>query len=499
MDREKVRTQVAKVRGDAAVDEVGAHFFKRRAGRSFRPKRSSCSSLFPGVVISAKVAGIACEVRDVSLAGAGLRCRSKVEPGSKILFELFADDLPLFSSDCSVEWAESDGVFTDFGVAHDDLFDIGRLQSKTSRQSARKAIKENHRTFYDDLPVSYRLLSSELLHHLASLRVKADALEKPGTAVSDETRRSSTTRLLQEAGPEFADIWYRFNDIVLSVERDEPSFRAMKWHTENVLRPHFMGAPVWERSWTKPLGYPGDYRIMLYAYDSHEFVRTDTLFDSVVHGYLAHTLGACIRGRMDLTLDHIRARVAECEGTPSEPIEMMNLGCGAAREIPLLLADHDLVSEKHINITLIEQDVEALQHAIEWSYGTTTRFDGRVDVRGLNVSFKDVLRAGKLADELGPQDVIYSLGLIDYFPLSLGKKMAKDLYQRLKPGGVLTWCNVATTRETCYWPLEFLTDWTLYYRNESEMRDMFDLEGAEVTLELEASNQIWVINAKKPF
>jgi len=44
-----------------------------------------------------------------------------------------------------------------------------------------------------------------------------------------------------------------------------------------------------------------------------------------------------------------------------------------------------------------------------------------------------------------------------------------------------------------------LTDWTLYYRNEEEMLDMFDLPGAEITLEMEESRQIWVINAKKPY
>ena len=223
-----------------------------------------------------------------------------------------------------------------------------------------------------------------------------------------------------------------------------------------------------------------------------------TLYDSVVHAYLAHTLGACIRGRMNLTMNHIRDRLREVPASADEPCEMLNLGCGAARELPLLFGETDEFAGKHVNIHLVEQDPHALQHALELALPAAAPYEGRVNVQGLNVSFKEVLRAGALAESYGPQDVIYSLGLIDYFPLSLGKRMARDLYDRLKPGGVLTWCNVATCRETCYWPLEFLTDWTLYYRDEEEMREMFDLPGAEITLEMEDSRQIWVINAKKP-
>ena len=199
-----------------------------------------------------------------------------------------------------------------------------------------------------------------------------------------------------------------------------------------------------------------------------------------------------------LTLDHIMERISEVEGTEDAPIEMLNLGCGAARELPLLMENKAAIGKKHLNIHLIEQDEEALAHAVDLSYPIAAKFDGRINIRGLNVSFKDVLRAGKLANDYGPQDVIYSLGLIDYFPLSTGKRMARELYDRLKPGGILTWCNVATTRETCYWPLEFITDWTLYYRDEAEMREMFDLPGAEISLDLEESKQIWVISAKKP-
>jgi hypothetical protein len=484
---------------NSSEDEgIAAHLFSDSSGHAFRPQRHRSAVLFRGVSLLIEVEGKRVDLHDISLAGARLRGRFKIQKSERVHVSINVSGTELFAGKASVAWEEYDGVATDFGVAFDSLVDLEKIKGEVRRLAARAAIKTDHDSLYADLPTEYKLLSAELTHHLASMRTKAEALEPTGRTLDPVTRHHSTRRLLQECGPQFQEIWYKFNDVVLSIPRRDPRFRAMKWHTENVLRPHFMGAPVWKRSWDKPLGYPGDYRIMLYAYDSHEYVVAPTLYDSVVHAYLAHTLGACIRGRMALTMEHIRTRLGDVPATADQPCEMLNLGCGAARELPLLFGETDDFKDKHVNIHLVEQDPYALQHAIELALPAAAPHEGRVNVQGLNVSFKDVLRAGALAEAYGPQDVIYSLGLIDYFPLSTGKRMARDLYERLKPGGILTWCNVATCRETCYWPLEFLTDWTLYYRNEAEMREMFDLPGAEITLEMEASKQIWVINAKKP-
>jgi hypothetical protein len=230
-------------------------------------------------------------------------------------------------------------------------------------------------------------------------------------------------------------------------------------------------------------------------------VTAPTRYDAVAHSFLADTLGACIRGRMHLTLDAIREDYHAHD--PAEGrFEMLNIGCGAAREVKLLLEGEDTF-DKPLDINLIEQDEEALQYAIEDATHAMARASGttnaNVSINPYHASFKDVMRAGRLTDSFGPQDVIYSLGLIDYFSLHTAKRMAEDLYAKLKPGGQLIFCNVKDAREGCYWPLEFLCDWTIQYRSEEEMMEMFSgLEGAEVRLDIESSQQIWVIFARKP-
>ena len=305
---------------NTAEETVAAHLFSHATGMPFRPTRHRAASMFKGVILSVTVNDKACDLKDVSFAGMRLRGRFALQAGERVPIRVLGEGNELFNGAGRVVWEERDGVGTDFGVALDDLFDVEKVRTEVRRLAARKIIKTDHDSLYSDLPDAYKLLSSELTHHLASMRKKAQALEPEDRPFDPVTRHHSTRRLLQECGPKFQEIWYKFNDVVLSIDRRDPRFRAMKWHTENVLRPHFMGAPVWKRSWDKPLGYPGDYRIMLYAYDSQDYVPAPTLYDSVVHAYLAHTLGACIRGRMRLTMDHIRERMREVAATAECPV-----------------------------------------------------------------------------------------------------------------------------------------------------------------------------------
>lgn len=116
---------------------------------------------------------------------------------------------------------------------------------------------------------------------------------------------------------------------------------------------------------------------------------------------------------------------------------------------------------------------------------------------GLRMSFADIMKFGRSRKDITPKDVIYSLGLIDYLRAPTARSLARDMWALIKPGGTLVWCNVSNQREGCEWPLECITDWSLQYRSKQEMLDIFDLPGAQVSIELEPSQQIWVVTARK--
>ena len=54
-------------------------------------------------------------------------------------------------------------------------------------------------------------------------------------------------------------------------------------------------------------------------------------------------------------------------------------------------------------------------------------------------------------------------------------------------------------RESCEWPLEFVTDWSLIYRTEQDMLDLLEgLDVENVTVEIDATKCIYLMVADKP-
>lgn len=470
---------------------------KATSRREFRAQRYNSQNVFGKLKISAAVGGISVDIQNISMTGTCIRSRKTLDNND--LPDLVITDVSgelLLKRPIDIRWANTQGVVSDFGLQFEEYVDLDEVRKVSRKLNNRFIVSEDHNAYFHDLPASYKLLSIELLHHLSSLKSKSDKLENKYLNSSNPEKLELTHDIIRSTSQNFQDIWYRFNDLVLGIDRDTAEFQAMKWHTENVIRPYFMDAPVWKRSWDKPLGYPGDFRIMLYAYDSDKYVECPSLYDAVVHGYLAHTLGECIRGRMDLVIDSIDQRVGEVDTSQENQCTILNLGCGAARELPILCRSKNF-QNKHLRIDLLDQDESALQYALELAIPAASAASKDIELTAINMPLMDVLRGRENANE-GPLDAVYSLGLIDYLPMATAKRVARHFYDRLKPGGVMSWCNVSTNRETCYWPLEFITDWTLYYRDEAAMREMFDFPDADVNLCLERSNQIWVITAKKP-
>jgi len=427
-------------------------------GYPFRPIRRSAQSIFGELAPKSVAHDRPCEVKNLSYGGALLRSKSEFDVGERFQLVARTPDKVLINIDAKVQWIQRDTFGFDLGVRFSTSIDFAKLERDVREQVFRQTSKADLDGLFRALPADYAMLSSELMHHLAALSIKAAALEPAGTMTDASTRNMNARRLLNECGPAFRTIWYRCNDVVRTVPRDSPEFAAIKWHTENVLRPHFMNAPVFERSWTKPLGYPGDYRIMLYAYESGEPVGAPTLVDDVLHLYFAHTFGECVRGRMTLTIDAIRRCMERTPTSADNPFKMMNLGCGAAIELPQLF-DEKVIQGKHAQVALIDQDSDALTYAVQNSILPIARHKGRVAIQPFHTTFKELMKPGDLADHLGEQDVIYSLGLIDYFTTRRANGMAREYWKRLKPG---------------------------------------DLPGAEITLEMEASGQMWVMTARKP-
>jgi extracellular factor (EF) 3-hydroxypalmitic acid methyl ester biosynthesis protein len=176
----------------------------------------------------------------------------------------------------------------------------------------------------------------------------------------------------------------------------------------------------------------------------------------------------------------------------------MSLGSGPAREVELFLAGSGLKSGR-AEFTLIDQEQAALRYAVEKTYPHVLNTNGQARVQCLNMSFTDILRATGTLGSLPPQDLIYSVGLIDYLADRRAFALVRRLYETLAHGGTLIVGNMNKTPLSNLWPMEFITDWSLYYRDEAEMLSWTEgLEPAMAWTETESTERVRLLFVRKP-
>jgi hypothetical protein len=340
----------------------------------------------------------------------------------------------------------------------------------------------------------YKLFCADVLNLLRSYRAVIDesaALAEMANCQFDQDScyDACEMRLLQQWRP----FWRLGNDLTRAVMNDREALGAVKQFTELVLTPEFRNGSIWDRSYAKPMGYPGDFEIMNQVY-SWQRVGSNP------YSMLLHRIGLevalCIKTRMEVVRSHI-SEVIAAKGN-SSVARVLSLGSGPAREIEIVLSNPRGLGG-NVEFTLIDQETEALRFAYEKTYPDVLRSMGRARLQCMNMSFTDILRGTKAIDGLQPQDMIYSVGLIDYLTDRRAEGLIQRLYKTLAPGGLLIIGNMNETPLSNLWPMECLADWTLYYRTNEEMLAWTKaLKPASAWTETDPTDRVRLLFIRKP-
>jgi hypothetical protein len=143
---------------------------------------------------------------------------------------------------------------------------------------------------------------------------------------------------------------------------DKERLNALKTLTELVLTPEFNHGPIWERSYSKPLGYPGDFQVMNYVYDWKR--EGESTYGQIIHR-LGLDVAECIGTRMDVVIDTV-LRIAKMKPA-GETARILSLGSGPAREVKQIYEQTSRGTAK-FEYTLVDQEEQALQYAYEGNY-----------------------------------------------------------------------------------------------------------------------------------
>lgn len=444
---------------------------KGSSGREiwYRPPRYEARKLFPNSRPRVRVRGNVFHLHDISLSGIAAVSHQTQDDGltvgETVAVTLQQSGLPIFESRARVMRKEP----TMFGAKVAFNFVDGFVEfDKLLNRNAQAQLARTASLFNEDssqlVPKEYRAFTADVLRHLRSYR----AVLEQNVAITEGFERefdadSAYAACEEQLVNHWRALWRTGNDIVRQVGEDRAVFAAMKEYTELVLTPELRLGAIWDRSYSKPLGYPGDFGVMNQVYD---WERTGT----TVYGMLMHRIGLevaeCIKTRMEVVRSVIN-RVVREQGQ-ERPARIMSLGSGPAREVELFLSSPH-ANAGRVEFTLIDQEAQALQYAYERTYPHVLKTEGRARVRCVNISFTDILRGTGALGSLPPQDLVYSVGLLDYLVDRRAAALAQRLYETLAPGGLLIIGNMNDVPLSNLWPMEFIADWTLHYRSDADM------------------------------
>ncbi len=460
----------------------------------FRAERYKARDLFRNSVPDLRLNQTPHRLADVSLSGlsayANPNAEDMLQSDQRVSVHLTLDESTLFEGEGQVVRSEPTQFGTKFGLQLlDRSFDVPKVVSKYKELILRNDISDfTTITPGGGVSEEYRTLVADTLHLLRSYRA---GLEEIGQSHIEEKAAAELLASCEEKILlQWRSLWHRGNALAEAIMNDPQALKDAKRFTELVLTPEINAGAIWRRSYEKPLGYPGDYQIMNMVYDWQR--EGDSLYEKLVHR-LGLDVAECIATRMVMMRQTIAKTILEPK---KDTVRITSLGCGPAREVIDYLKIRDI--PQHTHFTLIDQDHGALSQAYERTHPDVIRLHGKASVTCLHASFNQIFKTNELLARLGPQDLIYSVGLIDYLQAKRGKAWVESLFSCVAPGGKLIISNMYKTPGSNLWPMEFLADWTVIYRDEAEMMAFAeDLPDAMAETNLDPTGRVCMLTLTK--
>jgi len=442
----------------------------------YRAERFAAREVFPRFVPRVLISGAAFNLENLSMSGLAAstargRSPAVLEQGQDVGLILEGEGGPLFSGNATLHRVDTRAdemrVALSFKGAS---LDIPALVNRHNETLIQRELNGGLSHALELVPSEYRRFCADVLHLLRAYRntlARFDGLSKGEGEASDRARtdtiyHAAEERLLRE----WRALWLEGNALVRPLIDKPDALAAVKAFTEQVLTPEFMGGAIWNRSYSKPLGYPGDFQMMNYVYQWQS--RGANVYERLVHR-IGLDVAECIATRMVMVQHEIASVVASGAGS-DKPARVLSLGCGPAQEVLNYLEIKSL--PRDIDVTLVDQDHSALDYAYQRVFPQTMRHGGASRLNCLQVSFIELMKAGEIFKTLPPQDLIYTVGLVDYLSIRRIQRLVSSLYRKLAPGGRLVVGNMADVPGSNFWPMECLCDWNLHYRTEEQMLEM---------------------------
>ena len=265
-------------------------------------------------------------------------------------------------------------------------------------------------------------------------------------------------RLVNDVENAFRNCNAKLNSIESELNKGNDELGA---RIKSDLLPYLLLTTTAERWYSKPRGYAGDFLSIHQIYQNRPEGRgrIGSMLDQC---FLNLPAAIAVRNRRPLLAEEINEVVA---AKGDDGARVTSLACGPAAE--LFDVYETLADRTKLTSTLIDIDLQALAFVAE------QRDKARLQqqMRLLNANLINVVK-GREKINLCDQDLIYSIGLIDYFSDKFVIRLLDYIHNALVPGGKVILGNFHP-RNPDKAMMDHVLDWRLIHRSEDDMNRLF--------------------------
>ncbi len=242
---------------------------------------------------------------------------------------------------------------------------------------------------------------------------------------------------------------------------DDVTRQRISSHLQHEMLPYVLTTETAERFYSKPRGYAGDY-LAIHKIYANKPSGTGRLGPIVDRMFLEAPPSVAVRNRRSLIAGEIVSTVrAKQQGTA----RVLCLASGPATEV--FDAFDSLQDRGRLSATLMDIDLHALAFVDERR--AAHRLSAQVTLVNENLI---ALFLGRRQTRLEPQDLIYSIGLIDYLNDKLVAKLLQYVHENLAPGGRVILGNFHPANPAREF-MDSVLEWNLIHRTEEDMNRLF--------------------------
>lgn len=275
---------------------------------------------------------------------------------------------------------------------------------------------------------------------------------------------------------------------VTSQIKDKVFIKSVKQTFRSLLKKIIYDKSIlMKRTLEKPRGYPGDYETIEMNYNNVALSQgIGAYFDNY---FLSNNYAIAVRNRKDKML----GLLTDFMNSPfkKKHIHILNLGSGSLREIRELLVNH-LPSAPNLTFTCIDHDEESFNFAKKHIPNLPDNITINYVKQNLLNLLNDTYYVKKYYRSI---DMVYSIGLADYFLDTILEKLVSFSFNILPSQGTLILAHKDIDADPLT-PIYFdwFCDWKFVPRNEEKLVKIIRNSGIKnysLNIEREASGIIF--------